>query len=412
MIKLKDFVDVNLTSVTPTSNEENKTVVYMYGGSTSIDMELNASNYEELLDNFSTKAQDFINEFFDLGGASLRVICVAQSSISEESGYKANNEKFIKAVNDLPMAQVAVVLSASSGQTTTGYDISGYYYNDFEYPTTDPETGEPIEKTFESLKELLKAIKKAETEKGTAFRKLLVKAYAPANGTAYAVGELEALLPTGEDKLLYNNLIYKLCKDEVDTASVLAYLSKVTIAEPETLRDYCFTVETGCENMSSALVNYSWSKVKKSFNFDMDLQQNNTVINLGGNTSTGYDIIQEFESVYIAQRLVNKELDLLKGKLDLSNAKSIIHSGIIEVMEVYYNIGYLVQTEYTGKNIYRNVNGKNICILANGEVVTGGYKVIILPKKVDADIHEFPEIELVISTNKGIRFIKTTGVVL
>ena len=123
-------------------------------------------------------------------------------------------------------------------------------------------------------------------------------------------------------------------------------------------------------------------------------------------------MIQEFESIYISQRLVNKELALLKGKLDLSNSKSIIHSAIIDVMETYFNIGYLVQTQYTGSTIYKNVGGRNICMLSKGEVLTGGYKINILPIVAGSDIHNFPEIEIIINTNKGIRFIKTTGLVL
>lgn len=407
MIKLKDFVDVNLTSVTPSSNEENKTVVYIYGNSglsqLRLTKTLNASNYETEMASFDTVAKDFITQFFTLGGASLKVVCLQTATATSYGIVNSNNTLFINEVKNLPVEQVAVVVRQASEDIDeqSQYDATGYHYESYQIDTT----------THDGLNELLASIQAVVTEQGTAYRKLLVKGYYTDStyDETQIVGDPSQSIPGLTRNI---NLIWKLCKEEKDLASVLAYFSKVTLLNPDTLKDYCFTEELTCTDMKSAFVNVTWNKVKNFINADIDLQQNGTIINLGGNTSAGYDMIQEFESIYISQDIVDRELTLLRGKISLTDAKSVIHSAIIDVLEKYYNIGYLIQTQYTGPNIYRNINGKNTCILASGEVITGGYKIIILPQSAGADVHSFPEIEVIINTNKGIRYIKTTGVVL
>ena len=403
MIKLKDFVDVNLTSVKPSSNERNKTVVYIYGNKSLTkaveDEVLNASNYKVKRTVFDSPAQLFINRFFDLGGASLRVICLKTTEASSLDTVVTNNNAFITQIGKLDIDQVAFVLrEAQPGNISSGgteYDSTGYHYEAFT-PTSGTEVN--------GFAVLLESIKALSDENGTAFRKLLTRGHYP--NAVYTLDEITAL--TRDE-----NLIWKLCSSETDLASVLAYLSKVTLDDPNTLNDYSFTEEPSCADMSNALNSDDivWASIKDFINVDVDLQKNGTIINLGGNTSAGFDLVQEFESIYISQRIVNKELELLRNKINLLNAKSLIHSAIIDVMEIYYNIGYLVQTRYTGPNIYKRVADKNILILAKGEVITGGYKVSILPK-VTEDLRAFPEVEIIINTNKGIRFIKTTGVVL
>lgn len=407
MIKLKDFVDVNLMSVAPSSNEENKTVVYIYGGSTLVDEYLNPANYEGKLSQFDNTAKDFINQFFALGGASLRVICVVTQNAQTTSTISANNTKFVNQVKALEMSEVAIVLrqalegNQSEDPETESYDSTGYHYETYE-------TG-----VASGLDTLLASIKAVVDDQGTAYRKLIVRYYAPEDGSAYITqeiigGTVDQKVYTGLKKDI--NLIWKLCFNEKDLASVLAYLSKVTLINPDSLRDYNCTEELTCEDMKDAFINVEWADVKNIVNTDISLED--TVINIGGNTSAGYDLIQEFESVYISQSIVAREINLLKSKINLSNATTTIHSALIDVLETYYDIGYLIQTQYDGPNIYRNIGGKNICILAKGEVVTGGYKIIILPRVAGSDIHTFPEIEIILNTNKGIRFIKTTGLVL
>ena len=404
MIKLKDFVDVNLKSIRPQSNEANKTVVYIYGNKTSaVDKTLNASDYAVEMTDFDASAQAFITRFFDLGGASLRVICVKTTQADSLDTAVTNNNAFIAQINNLDIDQVAFVLrEAQPGNIGTGgnteYDSSGYHYETFT-----ATSGE-----VDGFEVLLSAMKTIVDENGTAFRKLLTRGHYPTGSPAtYTLSDITNL--TRDE-----NLIWKLVSSETDLASVLAYFSKVTLNNPETLSDYSFTEEPKCADMSSTLASdtISWADIKEFVNVVVDLQQNGTKINLGGNTSAGFDMIQEFESIYISQKLVDKELELLRSKINILNATPLIHSTVIDVMETYYNIGYLVQTRYTGPNIYRNVNGKNICVLATNEVITGGYKVVILPKVTNSSVREFPEVELIISTNKGIRFIKTTGVVL
>lgn len=408
MIKLKNFVDVNLTSVNPSSSEENKTVVYIYGDTEArISRVLNASTYKST-DNavnysvFDQEAKDFADQFFALGGASLRIIKVQTTSATSLAIVKTNNESvFIPEIRNLPMEQVAIVVREATAGATSPYDSKGYHFEEF--------TPEGATSATNGFAVLLSNIQALSDDYGTAFRKLLVRGTKNVLAYPYTTEGIKALTRD-------INLVWKLnVDDEKDLAGPLAYLSKVTLTEPDTLRDYSFTEEAVCVNQIVGFNAVDWEAVKTFINVTVNLENRDSAkgsINIGGNTSAGYDLIQEFESIYISQRLVNRELALLKSKIDLSNAYSIIHSTIIDVMETYFNIGYLVQTQYTGANIYRNIGGRNVCVLAQGEVLTGGYKINILPKVAGTDIHSFPEVEIIINTNKGIRFIKTTGLVL
>lgn len=402
MIKLKDFVDVNLTSVNPSSSEENKTVVYIYGDNNARqDETLNASDYQEKYTVFDSTAKDFADQFFALGGASLRIIKIQTASATTQAIIKTNNTAFISEIKKLPMGQVAVVLrEATQIAGDAPWDSTGYHYETFTVTDTNDTDGFAI---------ILAELQALSDNYGTAFRKLLVRGTKNILNTPYVESDITSLTRNV-------NLVWKLTVDnDKDLAGVLAYLSKVTLVNPDSLKDYSFTEELTCTNLVRSFDAVDWNKVKSFINVTVNLEDRDATfgnINIGGNTSAGYDLIQEFESIYISQRLVTRELELLKRKINLSEAKSIIHSTIINVMETYYNIGYLIQTQYNGPSIYRNVGGRNVCILARGEVITGGYKVNILPKVTGSDIHNFPEIEIIINTNKGIRFIKTTGLVL
>ena len=300
------------------------------------------------------------------------------------------------------MAQVAVVVrQAQEISGDPNYDSTGYHYETFDI---EDQGGTAQVKGFNLI---LASIKNKVTEFGTAYRKLLVRFLATTGGQGYTTQNITNLKRD-------ENLIWKLTVTETDLASILAYFSKVTINNPDTLKDYNFTEEFTCTDMYLAFTNVDWNDIKDFVNTDADIFQKTPKepINLGGNTSAGFDMIQEFESIYISQQIVNKEFELLRNKLSLTDARSVLHSALVDVLEPYYSIGYLIQAEYTKADVYRNVNGQNICILAKGEVIDGGYKIIILPKKAGEDVHNFPEIEVIINTNKGIRYIKTTGIVL
>ena len=118
----------------------------------------------------------------------------------------------------------------------------------------------------------------------------------------------------------------------------------------------------------------------------------------------------------IAQEISKVQLQLLQSKLTSADAITKVHSGLISVLEEYYNAGFLVETIYQGETISSVKNGENYTILTKGEVITGGYHVVILPlnSRTEAEVnnHKLSDVHVILSTEKGIRYIQTTGKVI
>lgn len=380
-VKLNNFVNVHITKDTPTSSRMSRVVAYISDGvSANPDITSQDNIYYSLAQVLdargSAEGETFYKEgsdvykacqvFFSCGGQCIKLIHTGAGDASYE-----------EAVKNLPLNIIAFGCAKFvQGDTNKGLSESG-------------------------RKTIINYLDTLESLDGTACRKLFVT-------NIDSVDDLSSLGAS-------NNLIckYATTGDGYDFMSVLAYLSKVDVEYPETLADYCFTKETSLPTQT--FNDPDWKDFGNKLNVVLDIF-GGTPINFGGNTAAGTDLIEEYVVIMIAQEIAQVQLQLLQTKLTSIDAITKVHSGLISVLEEYYNAGFLVESIYQGETISRVKNEENYTILNKDEVITGGYHIVILPLNSrtveEVNAHKLSEVHVILSTNKGIRYINTEGKVV
>lgn len=366
MIKLSDFINVNIETSDITSTEQNKVVVYICGGSVG-SSKIYTSYSEELKRILTDAGKKFCEQFFKCAGQSLRVMILNTSTISDQQEV---NKTFLSALDSLNLNEVAFAFETG---TSPQYSMG----------SVGSSTG------------ILDLINKLYTlsSEGSSYRKL-------------GVIQVDNINNAFNSK----NLICKYTTQTEDVASVLAYLSRVSLNDSDSIKGYGFTKELTCKDMSSELSTTTWTDIKNNLNTDIALTGSD-ICNFGGNTSAGTDIMQEYMSIYISQEILYAEWNLLKNKIQKSYGSEAVHNAIINVLEKYYDSGYLVPAVYEGNTIYEHVNGSNVEILKDGEMITAGYKIMTLPS-TSSDSHSLPKVVIILNTDKGINYINNIGTIL
>lgn len=388
MIKSSDFINIDISTTSITSSEKNKVVVYLTGGASDYTYTFSNSASVNKADSKGSilpdgNAKEFCKQFFNCGGQTIKVIVVGTGgSSASTTNMKSNNELFLKAIEDLSLEEVAFVVEESQNYSSSADTYDGQYNMGV------------VDESVTGLYYLINKLDSLEN-KGSAYRKLLVK----------------QITSVGSATLSDKNVVYKLTTSAKDLASVLAYLSKVSLEDEDSFKDYCFTKENTCSDMKQLLSDYSWSDIKDKINVSTSVISTD-IINLGGNTSAGTDLIQEFVVIYLSQEILKAEWALLKTKITTLDAPHLVYTTILNILENYYDVNYLIPVTYTGNTIYKHINNENIEILAKNEVITGGYKIVLLPKTSTSDIHKLQDVMIVLNTAKGIRYIDNVGLIL
>ena len=364
MIKLSDFINVNIETTEIYSSEQNKVVVYVYKGTTA-NSGIYTAYTDTLKNQLTANGKKFCEQFFKCSGQSIKVVSVTTSSSDQTD---INNE-FLGALDKLNLNEVVFAFETGDGQYQMG--------------SLSTSTG------------IINLISKLDafTKEGSAYRKL-------------------GVVQVTDTSNSYNskNIICKYTNNAEDVASVLAYLSRVSLNDSESIKGYGFTKELTCTDMSANLDSVSWKEIKDTLNTDIALTGTD-VCNFGGNTSAGSDIMQEYMAIYISQEILTSEWDLLKNKIQKSYGSEAVHNAIINVLEKYYEAGYLVPAVYEGTTIYEHSDGSNVEILKNGEMITAGYKIMTLSSS-STDSQALPKVVIILNTDKGINYINNIGTIL
>ena len=142
------------------------------------------------------------------------------------------------------------------------------------------------------------------------------------------------------------NLVIKYIGDSVDPGfemSVAAYLSKINVYYG-TINDYNFTIEkVDEEDAADALIDDD-SIVKNILanNFNADIILTGDSVNIGGNTTSGKDLVNHFYKIMLTQTLTQRLCNVLKSKLRYNQTGlNIISNTIVDELNRYRTNGYL-----------------------------------------------------------------------
>lgn len=198
----------------------------------------------------------------------------------------------------------------------------------------------------------------------------------------------------------------KISKQVGAEMTMAAYLSKMRCYETDGVKDYAFTIEDIIaededDDILSKVIDYDC-------NIDMTLS--GAVRNLGGNTTNGQSLANEFCLIVLQQTVTDKVLACLMQKLKGQKGISSIYACICKEVSKYLTSGYLVNDRvWTDASIYKDGN----LLIEKGQMLQQGFWLTILPYSSLSDDDKkngkCPPIYLYLAEAYGIREVKIVG---
>ena len=193
---------------------------------------------------------------------------------------------------------------------------------------------------------------------------------------------------------------------ETNIAALAAYLTKINLNDAETIKDYAFTAEI--VNDEDVINTNSIVTECITNNINVDSYLSGAVRNIGGNDSTGEDIMNLILRIILQQTVSQKVLNLLISKIPLTTVGlAQIQSAVADELTRYVSNGYISTEKFwTADDLY--IDGE--LIIAKNNPLASGYKIHIdsISAKNQED-HSAPDIYIIYGDQVGIRFIKISG---
>lgn len=352
-VSLKNFVDININYHETTTLSGSRETIVLLGNS---GIKFNGENTAKITssttipDNTDDTLKKYIKYFIDNGGKEIHYINV-------EKGKEKDTLK------TLPMEEIVVVLfnmTLTDAKTLVGNINSDLFFTGI------------YEKMFITYSNTA-----SDLDESLGIENLIVK-YLGANG-----------LPGYE-------------------MTIAAYLSKINIYYG-TINDYNFTIEKDSENylidddsiVKNILVN----------NFNADIILTGDSVNIGGNTTSGKDLVNHFYKIMLTQTLTQRLCNVLKSKLRYNQTGlNIISNTIVDELNRYRTNGYLSTNKVWEEEDWVV---DQTTIIKKDTLLSLGYKFVIMPFSSLTDEekkkHQLPKIYLLIADSYAIRLINIVG---
>lgn len=368
-IDLRKFVDIDIkTQKLSSVKTTRETVVILTALAVQ---EKVVSNYLEASTTFAgqTKLLSAAKTFFDCGGKQLHIV----------PNVEYTKSAILSAVSDLPDEEIVIV----------------YVQNDSSSSIGLAQMFADVATTYNSTEDGIKT-------------KLFV---APTNSLSNLAGTI--------NMLEVQNLILKFddsaeFKNRADLA-IAAYLSKINVLVPDSIKDYCYVSEPDYLEFKTA--DNSTVDRSREYNINVDIRLASAVRNIGGNCTDGSDIVNSFVRIILQQTITEALINLLATHLKGSGGLTKIYSTIVKDLEKYLICGYLVTDKvWTKDDLAVNYGGSDYTIIKQGTPLTAGYVLSILPysslTEEDKIAHKTPPIYLILAEQYGIRTITINGEVI
>lgn len=352
-VSLKNFVNININYHETTTLSGSRETIVLLGNSGVLfngknDIEITSST--SIPENTDEALKRYILYFFSNGGKKIRYINV-------EKG------KEIEKLKTLPMQEIVVVLFnmvLNDAKTLVGNINSDVFFTGI------------YEKIFVTYSNTA-----TDLDKSIGIENLIVK-YLGVDG-----------LPGYE-------------------MTIAAYLSKINVYYG-TINDYNFTIEKDSKNY---LINDN-SIVEKILanNFNADIILTGDNVNIGGNTTSGKDLVNHFYKIMLTQTLTQRLCNTLKSKLRYNQTGlNIISNTIVDELNRYRTNGYLSTNKVWEEEDWVV---EQTTIIKKDTLLSLGYKFVIMPFSSLTDEerkkHQLPKIYLLIADSYAIRLINIVG---
>lgn len=198
--------------------------------------------------------------------------------------------------------------------------------------------------------------------------------------------------------------------------AIAAYLTQINANRPNSVQDYYFTTETvqylnGKEKIGYVCEDDSLAETLLALEINFNSTLVNEVRNLGGNTTKGKDLVNEFMLILVHQTLTERLVQLLTQKIKYNQTGlSLVGATIADELQRYVNNGYLTTDKiWTDPDLIQD----GITIINKNTPLQNGYKYVILPFSTlsaeDRQNHKLPSIYILIADSYAIRKIEIDG---
>jgi len=190
--------------------------------------------------------------------------------------------------------------------------------------------------------------------------------------------------------------------------TIAAYLSKINVYY-RTINDYNFTIEKDSENY--LIDDDSIVKNILANNFNADIILTGDSVNIGGNTTSGKDLVNHFYKIMLTQTLTQRLCNVLKSKLRYNQTGlNIISNTIVDELNRYRTNGYLSTNKVWEEEDWVV---EQTTIIKKDTLLSLGYKFVIMPfsslTNEEKKKHQLPRIYLLIADSYAIRLINIVG---
>ena len=189
----------------------------------------------------------------------------------------------------------------------------------------------------------------------------------------------------------------------------MVYLSKCKAIGTDTIKEYLFT------NLSPATPVAFVGEYVDSRRFNVFTTISNSIVAVvGGTTTNGTQLVEYYLSIVALQRLTNNLITyMVTDKPDFSaGTPNELYNLITIELDRLYDSRWLVEG-IAPETITKNKDGIEYELLVEGETLSDGYKVVILPfSRDDISSRTFRDIYVFLSTLVGITKFEIKGEVV
>ena len=192
--------------------------------------------------------------------------------------------------------------------------------------------------------------------------------------------------------------------------SICAYLSKMKPYKSGSPVDYDFTEEFEIAEDGSSSLNLGNNSVTAlPYNFEMRI--GDKYLNIGGNTISGKDIVEQYVIIIMEQLLTNRVFTALSSKLSGQSGLSAIRTAIASELDKFTNSGFLsTEQVWTKANLVLpnavDVNKPSETVITKNTPLGSGYHIHMF--RLSSDGRKAYAV-IVLATTKGIRFVEVYG---
>lgn len=194
--------------------------------------------------------------------------------------------------------------------------------------------------------------------------------------------------------------------------SIAAYLSKIKAYQVGSPVDYDFTEEFGIEEDLSNTINYGkedTSLAEIPFNFEMHIA--NKYLNIGGNTISGKDLVEQFVIIVMEQTTSESVFNTLSAKISGQAGVASIRTALASELDKFTSSGFLATDQVWTKpdlilpNALDDTKPSETVITKNTPLGTGYHIHMFRLAKDGRSAYAV----VIIATTKGIRFVEVYG---